>query len=59
MGIDIRFEPSSNYIDDRIEVYANDVCIGTLSSSEAMPMITTQNIMNYYQIRTLYSIIIH
>jgi hypothetical protein len=37
MGIDIKFEPSSNYIDDRIEVYANDVCIGTLSSSEAMP----------------------
>lgn len=37
MGIDIRFEPNSNYIDDRIEVYANDACVGTLSSSDAMP----------------------
>lgn len=37
MGIALKYEPTSQYNDDRINVYANDVCVGTLSTSSAVP----------------------
>lgn len=35
MGIQFRYEPSNRYTDNRIEVYANEASIGTLSSMSA------------------------
>ena len=37
MGIALKYEPTSQYADNRISVYANDVCVGTLSTSAAVP----------------------
>lgn len=37
MGIQFRYEPSKRYTDNRIEVYANEAPIGTLSSMTVAP----------------------
>lgn len=37
MGIELKYEPNSHYTDNRINVYANEVCVGTLSTSPAVP----------------------
>lgn len=37
MGIQFRYEPSSRYTDNRIEVFANEAPIGTLSSMAVAP----------------------
>lgn len=37
MGIQFKYEPSKRYTDNRIEVYANEATIGTLSSMAVAP----------------------
>ena len=37
MAIEMRYEPSTRYTDERIEVYANQANVGTLSTMKVAP----------------------